>query len=669
MNIHVLSHSRPCLPAAALSALAALVMASGCGDDSPDAPPAEVAPKPLPLELVEVTNDYLGGRLDDERWGMGSGASAGDIDQDGDLDLFLARCDGSLTNPGGPSLLLRNDNKGDPFDLDVFASDALIESDFAGQCAHAAAFGDYDRDGALDLFVVMNGPDRLYRNDGNGAFTDVTASAGVAGPDGGLEHSVYWVDLNHDGLLDLFVPAHVTTSPPGPNPLNANRIHLNLGDGTFASVGDAAGVAGDGSTQAAAITDLDGDGDLEIYLANDQFAVEGGDPNEFGLDPDQWLDLETYDDQGVPSYRDRGAEFGVDGKRSSMGVALHDIDRDGRDEIYVTDWGTNHLSRWNPGTMRYDDESVSWNLNLTYDEFFGHLIAWGAEFSDFDRDGSDEVFVAHGMVQDPDTCNDHAQFNHILGFDAVSRRYELLTETVGWVTSTECPFEGGDRPITSRGVLISDLDSDGDDDVIITPYNEKYRFYRNDTATEGRHVLRIEPRGTVSAPTPYGAVLEITRLDGATQRQNLYAGGTTTQRYPIFKLGLLDDDTVEQAVLHWPSGYSQRLDQSPDFTVDAAWRVVEPAWLTLSARQMVSDGAVPVITYRPVDAAGKDLGAAAAGRDVVMTRSDGVAVDVTDHGDGSYSAPLSHPGTTRTTVLRVSDGAETLRPRLTVRYQ
>ena len=127
----------------------------------------------------------------------------------------------------------------------------------------------------------------------------------------GLEHSVQWADVNLDGLLDLFVPAHTTTGPPAPDPGNANRLYLNRGDGTFASVGAAAGIEGDGSSQAVAITDLDSDGDLEIYIANDQFALNGVDNNNFGLDPDRWLDLDAYDDQGVPSYVDRGAQYGV----------------------------------------------------------------------------------------------------------------------------------------------------------------------------------------------------------------------------------------------------------------------------------------------------------------------------------------------------------------------
>lgn len=414
--------------------------------------PDAALPGPLPLTLTEMPSDYLGGREDALLLGLGSGAAAADIDNDGDLDLFLARCDNDTSQPGGPSLLLRNEAGGGPLAISDFTSDPLMEFGFSGVCAHAAAFGDYDRDGALDLMVVTNGPDRLYRNNGAGIFTDVTLMAGVGGPANGAEHSVYWADVNHDGLLDIFVPAHFVAYPPGPDPINANRLYLNRGSGAFTEIGALAGVAGDGSSQAAAITDLDGDGDLEIYLANDQFTINGEDQNMFGLDDDRWLDLDGYDEQGVPSYQDRAPEFGMAEPRASMGVAITDVNGDGFDDIYVIDWGANHLHVWNPASMNYDEVAADWNLDLADDQFNGYMVGWGAEFTDFDRDGRDEAIVVHGMVQDPVSCNDFAQFNLLMRRQRLGDFFSSITASVGWPTATKCPPEPSERPVGNRGV-------------------------------------------------------------------------------------------------------------------------------------------------------------------------------------------------------------------------
>ena len=674
MHLFSLSPGRRWLLCAA-SALLGLAC-SGTPSNVVDATPADASPAidaapllPLPLVLPEVQNDYLGGREDVALLGTGSGAAAADVDGDGDLDLFLARCDITTSQPGGPSLLLRNDSDLGGFDLTGFTSDVLMEFEFTGVCAHAAAFGDYDRDGAVDLFVVTNGPDRLYRNDGNGIFTDVTALAGVAGPPTGVEHSVYWADLNHDGLLDLFVPAHFVAFPPAPDQINANRIYINRGEGSFIEVAASAGAAGDGSSQAAAITDLDGDGDLEIYVANDQFTINGEDPNMFGLDDDSWLDLSGYDEQGLPSYVDRASEYGMAGPRASMGVAVADVDGNGTEDLYVTDWGKNHLHLRAPGTVSYSEEAGSWNVDATTGIFQHYLVGWDARFADLDRDGREELLVAHGMVNDAVTCDDFAQFNLILQREPLVDGFTDITATVGWPTDSECPAILEDRPVGSRGILLADLDNDGDDDVVITPFNEKYRFYRNETEVNDRHALRVVPRGTVSAPAPYGAVLEVTRRDRMVVRRNLYAGGTTTQRYPMVEVALLGADSVNSATLHWPSGYAQRLDLHPDFAVDQTWIVEEPEWLSLNKRVAGNGEDPPELIYRPVDEAGNFLGAEAAGRAVVVTRSDNQFAAVTDRGDGSYSALLPHPGTARTTVVQVSDGGELLRPRLSVRYQ
>ena len=663
-----------------LLALCVGLSAFACGGDGggdaskTDAGPIDAIPNPEPnphgIALTDVTFDLpmvLGGRLETNKFGVGSGAAVADVDGDGNLDVFLARCDGGV-DEGGPSLLLRR--TGGATDIQSFASDPVIEAAFADSCAYGAAFGDYDNDGDADLFVAMDGADRLYRNDGTGVLTDVTAASGVAGPDGDVNTSAYWADVNHDGLLDLFVPGHfpLDLPEPGPTPLNRNRLYINQADGTFASVGEAAGIEGDGSTQSAAITDLDGDGDLEIYVANDRFAIDGEAREEIPLDPDQWLDVTGYSDDGVPTYADRGAEFEVDGPRSSMGIAIADIDNDGNDDIFVSDFGTNHMQIWNPATSKYEDKALDFQVGLRDALLLGFLIAWDAAFADLDRDGHHELIVIHGSIAAPRACDSYTQFDYVMRYEPILSRFLDITADVGLPFDETCPPLDG-RPVAGRGLILADLDGDHDDDLIVTPYVERYRFYENTTPQADRHVLRIQPVGTVSAPTPYGAILEVTRADSSTLRRNLYAGGTNTQRFPRLEAGLGDETTLQSATLHWPSGYSQRLDMSSEFAIDTTWTISEPEWLTLSRRVSTQAQGDVELIYTPMDEAGNPIGAPAAGRTIQVLRSDGGTVNLTPNANGTYTALLPHPGTPGITVVRVVDEDVTLRPRLTINYK
>lgn len=613
---------------------------------------------------VSLGYDFPGGRADPDPWAIGSGAAVGDVDGDGDLDVFLSRCD-SVTPLGGPSVLLRN--AGPIGGFVGFVVDPTVQAMFVGTCAHGAAFADYDGDDDLDLFVTLNGADRLLANNGSGVFTNVTPLAGVAGPANDRNSGAYFIDVNHDGLLDLFVLGHTTTAPPVPAPLDANRLYLNRGDGSFEDVSTVSGVAGNGSSQAIAFADLDNDGDFEIYVANDRFALNGS-MGIGAFDPDSWLDPVSYDDRGVPSYQDRSASYGTDGMRSSMGVALSDLDDDGRVEILVSDWGSNHYQVWNPAMSRYDDLASSWNLAQTYQPTTHYQISWQAEFPDLDRDGHEEFMIINGSVYDPISCVTWAQLDYYLTRDPMLDTFVDITSDVSWPDTVSCP-PTSDQAITGRGAVFADLDGDGDDDLLVTPFIEKYRFFRNQTFTGDVDYVRVQPRGTVSAPIPYGAVLVLERSDGVTVRRPLYAGGTLAQRFPLVEASLGLTATVTTVTLHWPSGYSQRLDLSAGFALNTTLHVVEPVWLTLSARVVDPMDPAPILTYRPVDSAGVFLGAAGAGRMVTATRSDGVPVTITDNGDGTYTAPLPHPGSARITVVRITDGGMTARPRLTVNYQ
>ncbi len=639
----------------------------------PDAAPAPDAhpDNPLGIALVDVTDGlgavYLGGRSADDTWGVGSGVTLADVDGDGHLDVLLARIDDPASGrPGGPAALLR----GGPGGLTALAEDPAFAARFAGLRVHAMAAADYDADGDIDVFAGVEGADVLLVNDGTGAFTDATGLAGVGGPADDITVGAIWADVNADGLLDLYVLSHTGTNPPSAAPGNANRLYLNAGGGEMVDVSSTSGAAGDGSSQAAAIADLDGDGALEIYVANDQFAVDGNlGLSDSGLDEDALYDPVAFDDQGRPTFVDRAASAGVGGPRSSMGVALIDLDRDGFDDVYVSDWGTNHVQVWQPASSTYDTDSGLWGLALhdSGPEFL--YVSWSARFVDLDRDGLEEAFVVNGAVTEPIGCDSQRQLDALLRRPATGPPFVDVTGLVGLPSAQLCPMPAG-VPIQGRGAAFGDLDGDGDDDLVVSPYVEAYRFYRNDTPADAGHFVRVRLRGTVSSPDPVGARVRATLPGGDKRARTLYGGGDThSQSDRVVELGLGEHDTVEDARVTWPSGLSQRIDGRSEFAIDAPFEVVEPDWLRVSARVVDPADPVPILTYEPVDTAGEPLGPAGAGRTVAVARSDGTATAVVDNGDGTYTAALPHPGAARTTVLLVTVDGALQRPRLTVRYR
>jgi hypothetical protein len=627
---------------------------------------------PYGIALVDVTATlpalYYGGRMSPDLWGVGSGVALADVDGDGDLDVILARLDDPASGrPGGPPTLLKND--GPAGELAAFVEDASFAAAVANRKTHAAAVGDFDRDGDVDVFLGANGVDTLLVNDGAGGFTDVTAAAGVAGRDDDITVGALWADVNTDGLLDLFVVDHTAVAPPASHPANANRLHLGRGDGTFEDVSVAAGVAGDGAIQAALAADLDGDGDLEIYVANDRFAIDGElEIPDLTLDADGYLDPVAFDDAGRPLYTDRAAAYGVAGPRSSMGIALGDLDGDGADDLYVTDWGANHPQIWSPALAGYVVDDGAWGLAVRDHAGDTLLVSWGTRFVDLDRDGQVEAFVVNGSISEPLGCDTQRQLDVVLRQPAFGAGFVDITASVGLPYSFACPAPA-DTPLAGRGLAVGDLDGDGDDDLVVSGFVEPYRFYRNDTPALARPRLRVRLRGTVSAPDPIGAVLRVTLPDGQKLHRTLYAGGDThSQSARVLEIGSDGADAVTSAFVLWPSGLEQRIDALPGFSLAAELSLVEPEWLALSARTAIATDPAPALTYAPVDATGAPLGPAGSGKAVVVTRSDGVAVTVVDDGDGTYSATLPHPSSARVTVLLVTVDGAPLRPHLAVTY-
>jgi hypothetical protein len=474
---------------------------------------------------------------------MGSGLACADFDGDGDDDLYLLT--GSQLDPyaDGESAptnrLLRND--GGLHFTDVSAeSGAAIRGWSMGAVA-----GDYDSDGDLDLYVTRYGPNVLLRNDtprdeksgkatGPIRFTDVTATAKVGDPRWGTGATFF--DYDRDGDLDLYVTNYVDFEgrlakyggnldhPEFKNfkqlphffDGQANVLYRNEGDGTFTDVTAKARVADPkGKGLGVVALDVEDDGDLDLYVANDTtqntLFVNRGDG--------------TFDDMSAES----GTALSANGRvQGSMGVAAGDVDGDGRVDLLVTTFDNEAKAIYhNDGDGLFSEQSRERHL----DRDALHCVGWASELQDYDCDGDLDVFFANGHV-----ITDVPLFllRHVLPKERLpgvvepehfASSYEqraLLFANDGKGVFGNVSKSAGDffdTPVVGRGAISADLDRDGDLDLVVTRSNEPTVVLRNDLFESAK------ASGGGSAP----AWLEVELRDDAAGAKNRFGVGARVE--------------------------------------------------------------------------------------------------------------------------------------------
>ena len=326
---------------------------------------------------------------------FGSGVAWIDYDNDGFPDLYFVN-----GAPGAPSALYHN-NKDGTFS-DVTARAGLAGNLAPGVFKTGVAVGDYDNDGDLDLYVTALGPNTLYRNNGDGTFTDVTAAAGVAGDWTEWSTSTGFFDFDRDGDLDLYVvnyldyrlddstycglrkPGYRMYCHPSMFDGKADRLFRNNGDGTFTDVSKQAGIANPaGKGLGVTFCDFDRDGDQDVYVANDTV-------RNF-----------LYRNNGDGTFTDvaYGAGVGFDGNgkpQAGMGVDCADIDGNGFPDIFVTNFSEELNTLYvNHGDGTFDDGTVAAGLRSGFVP-----LGFGTKFYDVDSDGDLDIHVTNGHVID-----------------------------------------------------------------------------------------------------------------------------------------------------------------------------------------------------------------------------------------------------------------------------
>ena len=478
---------------------------------------------------------------------MGGGVALLDYNNDGLLDVFLVN-GGKITSAMPlPLSFDRNNakywnrlyrqNKDGSF-TDVTEAAGLSKAG-DGNYGMGVAVGDYDNDGNPDIYVTNYGKNILYRNNGNGTFTDVTAKAGVEA--GGWSESAGWFDYDNDGYLDLFVtrymewdPAHNkdcggvfhTYCPPAEYPMTTNILYHNNGDGTFTDVSKASGIAAKKSRSlGVAFNDYDNDGYADIMVANDAMQEYLFHNNRNGTFTEVALDAGAgFTDNGSPV--------------SGMGVDFRDYDNDGLPDIVITDLARQVYALFhNDGNGMFSYRSMETGLGVLTAGSSG----WGMRLEDFDNDGWKDLFVVQSHVMDnvdQVTPSIHYLQAPLLAFNRQGR------------------FEAGDagtaKPLAYRGAAFGDINNDGWIDVITTEYDEHPLMFKNRGGSA--HWLTIALRGTKSNRDGYGARV---RVNGQSQYAN--AGGSylsSSDKRVHFGLGSAKTADVE---VLWPSGIHQEL--------------------------------------------------------------------------------------------------------------
>ena len=492
---------------------------------------------------------------------MGSGAGFADIDNDGDIDLYIVnfpgpfKHDGNPVNSGTANVLYRNN--GDGSFTDITKTAGVGHQGYGMGCV----FADYDGDGNIDLYVTNYGANVLYRNNGDGSFRDVTATAGV---DCELwSTGAAFADVDGDNDLDLYVCNYVTydlealeqmkaeslqSGKPVPSALNPhvfepqdNVFYRNNGNGTFTDVTAEVGIAAPGGRSMQAIfSDFDADNDLDLYVANDTSVNY------------------TYRNDGSGAFTDVSAESWAADFRGSMGLTAGDYDGDGDVDLFMSHWVDEENALYRnllkeDGTtehIRFVDESYAALLA----EASIKEIGWGTALFDYDNDGDLDIFVTNGST-----------FQELNRPQVLIPQRDALFRNDGNGTFTDVSEITGIAALpvrVGRGATFGDYDNDGDVDIFIVNNHAKPTLLRNDGGNRNNW-LYVELIGTNANRNAVGAKIQVKTVD-RTQIREIYAGDS----YMSFnsftaEFGVGSATQVESLQIIWSNGDTQTLHNVP----------------------------------------------------------------------------------------------------------
>jgi enediyne biosynthesis protein E4 len=498
----------------------------------------------------------------------GCGAALFDYDGDGWLDAFVVN---GTTLEGFPKgseptgHLYRNRGNG-TFE-DVTARSGIAQTGW-GQ---GACTGDYDNDGHEDLFVSAYGQDRMWRNQGDGTFADVTAKAGFARTRTRWGTGCAFLDYDRDGALDVFVANYIdldlATAPRpdsglcrykgikvacGPPGLagGKNALYRNRRDGTFEDVSEKSGITRAAGTYGLGVAtlDFDDDGWTDVYVANDSNPAALYRNRHDG----------TFEDVASTA----GCAYSQDGKpQAGMGLGIGDLDRNGTMDVFKTNFAGDTSTLYaNTGKGFCEDRTFAAGIGVNT-----RWLGWGAGAFDFDNDGWLDLFLVNGHVY-PEVWQlpTEAAYKQrkVVYRNLANGRFADVSEALGAPVTD---------PKAGRGAAFGDVDNDGDVDVVVNNVHDTPDLFRT-RADPAHHWLLVKLEGTKSNRSAIGARVRID-AGGASQWQEVRGGGSYVSQNDLrVHFGLGAATRVDRVEVRWPNGL---VEEWRDLPADRVHRLVE----------------------------------------------------------------------------------------------
>jgi len=454
---------------------------------------------------------------------LGNGVAAADYNNDGFIDIyFVSKIPTNPSQSGSANSLFRNNGDGTftnvakkagvegIIDNSTIQSNQLVEN-------YGASWGDFDNDGDVDLYLTNKGMDEFYENLGNGTFKNITKQAGL---DRLIRDSssAAWFDLDNDGYLDLHISCY---GKYGEEVSSDNIMYRNNGDGTFTNITDETGLGEPGWTYTTLVVDANFDGWPDLYCVND-----------FGRNV-------FYLNNGEGVFHEATKEYGLENIGQGMGATLGDYDNDGLFDIYFTCISDHIDLEWSP-LVRHTSEGLYKDVSRTSGTAITHW-SWGCQFLDYDLDGYLDLYVVNGFGGDE-------KYNNFLFRNKGDGTFDDISSQSGANGLPE-----------ARGVCVADFNNDGLPDMVVANQKTIAHLYMNH-GNPGNY-LKINLVGTKSNRDARGAVVSVTGGKNTYYRLNddiLFYGQSKVPLH--FGLG---DDTIVDILVKWPSGLKEEFSTVP----------------------------------------------------------------------------------------------------------
>jgi enediyne biosynthesis protein E4 len=533
---------------------------------------AEEADRPAGIRFVDIAplsdiryvsnNDFTGRKYFPQP--MCGGVAIFDYDNDGKLDIFFTNGaklpERKKTDPSFYSCLLKNKGGGRFTEVTHKAGVEGANLDFS----FGVAAGDFDNDGDTDLFLCNSGPNALYRNNGDGTFTDVTAGSGLdTKPKDLLSVVAAWFDYDNDGLLDLVVSEYTYWNPntdkaclmPDGREFYCNPrtvvsvphdLYHNLGGGKFENVTEKSGFAKAlGKGMGVGIADFNHDGWMDVFVANDTVQ--------------NFLYLNEGDGTFDEASLFLGVAYNAEAAHvSGMGCDVKDFNNDGWTDIFYNNLQNQiHALFENQEGQYFTYVSPGTGVSAQSRRFSG----WSNAFIDFDNDGWKDIYSANGDV---DYLGDNAAQHDTMLRNVGGKKFVDVSESLG-----EDFLHMGFQ----RGSAVADLNDDGFMDIVVTSLNEKPRILIN-SADNGNHWLMVALQGRKSPRDAIGASIKVVTGSGRILYNHVDTSVgfmSTSDRKVHF--GLANESKISEVEIRWPSGIVQTL---KDVKADQVLDVEEP---------------------------------------------------------------------------------------------